>query len=278
MRRTCTKPGCDRPAYGRGLCSKHYQHAKYHGQLPAVLPTRTCERCGKEFAARKWNARFCSRECVEAAHHERRRNLALEERGERRCLNCNRIIPPKVTLKAKCCSPKCSEAWQNKRRADAKRAEAEARYAAWAAETRYCARGQCGKKLPVPAIGQGRHLTKYCSPECRKKDAAARWRMRSPHYMRQYLYGLTRDQFEALLAAQDSRCAICGSPDWPAPVKSGSPQVDHDHGCDQGHVSNRACASCARGLLCGHCNTGIGHLGHDPARLRAAADYLDKFT
>jgi hypothetical protein len=31
-----------------------------------------------------------------------------------------------------------------------------------------------------------------------------------------------------------------------------------------------------RGILCGKCNLGIGLLGHDPARLRAAAGYLEE--
>lgn len=29
----CSEAGCERRYYGRGLCSKHYQRAKYHGNL-----------------------------------------------------------------------------------------------------------------------------------------------------------------------------------------------------------------------------------------------------
>lgn len=81
--------------------------------------------------------------------------------------------------------------------------------------------------------------------------------------MRKYLYGLSPEQYEAMLAAQDNRCAICRSPDWPG--KHPVPCVDHNE--ETGKV---------RELLCGNCNNGIGMLGHDPARLRAAAEYLEK--
>lgn len=80
--------------------------------------------------------------------------------------------------------------------------------------------------------------------------------------MRQYLYGLSQERYEALLAAQDGRCAICRTDDWPG--KDHRPHVDHCH--ETGRV---------RGLLCDFCNRGLGLFGDDPARLRAAADYLE---
>lgn len=83
--------------------------------------------------------------------------------------------------------------------------------------------------------------------------------------MRSYNYNLTEEQYVGMLAAQGDACAICKDPEWPGGRKSGSPHVDHDH--TTGEV---------RGLLCGRCNTGIGQLGDDPARLRAAADYLER--
>jgi hypothetical protein len=50
--------------------------------------------------------------------------------------------------------------------------------------------------------------------------------------------------------------------------------VDHDHShCGGG----RACQQCIRGILCTNCNVGIGMFGEDPARLRAAVAYLERF-
>lgn len=99
----------------------------------------------------------------------------------------------------------------------------------------------------------------FCSPECKHLTQSARWRAKSPGYMRQYLYGITTDQYDALLAAQDNRCAICrvdtpGGKGW---------HVDHDH-----------TTGAVRGLLCGHCNLGLGHFDDDAERLRAAIAYI----
>lgn len=75
-------------------------------------------------------------------------------------------------------------------------------------------------------------------------------------------YGLTLEEYEALLALQDGKCAICGSSD---PSRSGwaSMPVDHDH--ETGQV---------RGLLCDDCNNGIGRFKDDPELLRKAIVYL----
>lgn len=75
------------------------------------------------------------------------------------------------------------------------------------------------------------------------------------------LYGLTPEGYNALLEAQDGRCAICGEPGkvW----ANRNLHVDHDH--ESGTV---------RGLLCGRCNVGLGFFGDDIERLSRAITYL----
>lgn len=72
-------------------------------------------------------------------------------------------------------------------------------------------------------------------------------------------YGITVEERDAMLAAQDGVCAICAGP------FVGTPHVDHDH--DTGAV---------RGLLCQPCNQAIGFMGDSPRRLIAAALYLER--
>lgn len=82
---------------------------------------------------------------------------------------------------------------------------------------------------------------------------------RDKHLQRQY--GLTLADYEAMFEAQGGLCAICVKPESQNKLLS----VDH---C---HTTGRI-----RGLLCMHCNTGIGKLGDTPAGLRAALAYLEK--
>lgn len=74
------------------------------------------------------------------------------------------------------------------------------------------------------------------------------------------LYGLTPDDYQRMLVAQGGTCAVCNGTN-PSGRRLA---VDHDHG-----------GGAVRGLLCLACNRGIGALSDDPARLRAAAEYLE---
>lgn len=73
-------------------------------------------------------------------------------------------------------------------------------------------------------------------------------------------FGITPEQYEAMLAAQGGGCAICERP----PREDISLHVDHDH--ETGRI---------RGLLCFRCNNSLGDLDDDPALLRAALQYVE---
>lgn len=75
-------------------------------------------------------------------------------------------------------------------------------------------------------------------------------------------YGLSLDEYERLLLSQGGCCAICSSSDAGG---RGRFHVDHDHN-----------TGAIRGLLCHHCNTGLGAFADDTERLIAAATYLEK--
>jgi DNA-directed RNA polymerase subunit RPC12/RpoP len=74
-------------------------------------------------------------------------------------------------------------------------------------------------------------------------------------------YNITLAEYNRILTNQNYKCAICGTNE-PLGV-SGTFVVDHDH------ITKKV-----RGLLCNHCNTGIGKLGDTIESLQKAIDYL----
>ena len=83
-------------------------------------------------------------------------------------------------------------------------------------------------------------------------------KQRDTYYRR--TFGITADDVDALIEKQAGQCAICGR----TPTRLASWHVDHCHA-----------TGVVRGMLCIDCNQGIGKFHEDPARLHAAADYLE---
>lgn len=103
----------------------------------------------------------------------------------------------------------------------------------------------------------------FARDPAQRRAVKARWRQRNPDYMRKWYYGLEDGQYDEMVAAQGGVCAICRER-----CSTGKKlAVDHDH------VSGKV-----RGLLCSNCNRGIGFLRDDPARVRAAAEYLETLS
>lgn len=104
--------------------------------------------------------------------------------------------------------------------------------------------------------------------------AAKRWRAsprgvsKSRDTIRLRTYGVTPDEYAAMLARQNNVCAICGKPERHVHYHTGQVRqlvVDHCH--RTGRV---------RGLLCSLCNRAIALFDDDPNWLRKAADFLDE--
>lgn len=77
----------------------------------------------------------------------------------------------------------------------------------------------------------------------------------------------------ALLEAQGGLCAVCKTDLGKGKT---SPHLDHDHQCCPGSVAS-SCGECARGLLCGPCNLGLGMFTDSSEKLMAAIDYLESY-
>ena len=98
-----------------------------------------------------------------------------------------------------------------------------------------------------------RELCKRCYEKDRQGDLALQLRV---------LYGITLDDFHAMLDQQSGLCALCGRPPRKREKRL---RVDHDH--TTGKV---------RGLLCNACNSALGLLQDSPDLLRKAADYIER--
>jgi hypothetical protein len=102
------------------------------------------------------------------------------------------------------------------------------------------------------------HCKPCCSAIARNKRVAdpVATQVRDKKYHLRYGYGLTRPQYDSLLEKQKGLCAVCDAPLDPA-------YVDHCH-----------TSGAVRGLLCKHCNFGIGHFKEDVFIIENAIQYL----
>lgn len=218
----------------------------------AQAATKVCRRCGEELPATQefwlplagkpgqWHSgcRKC-RNVAKLAHYHKTKIRALPPTLT--CAHCgNDFSPAKMACgKTKFCSTQCRDRNRAPRRAAQKR----------------------------------EHGIEYRKrPEIREKQRlnTAKWRRENQQhimdnrlsYYARWKYGITQEEFDALLEQQGGRCAICRTTDT-SPHKRFS--IDHCH--ERGHV---------RGLLCHYCNVALGALKDRPELLRVAADYLER--
>ena len=121
-----------------------------------------------------------------------------------------------------------------------------------------------------------RHQRWYAKRENRERTNAtvATYRHANPDKVRalnlKKCYGITPEDYDRMYDQQSGRCAICSKVCLRFGTATAEQRnqvlcVDHDH--TTGKV---------RGLLCGHCNRGIGNFGDDHAVLHAAIEYLKR--
>lgn len=154
---------------------------------------------------------------------------------------------------------------QKKREKPGAKAAATERMRQWRAANPEKAAEQARKYMPDPEkrrLSWARwrnenrlHLRKRDADWRRADRAANPMKQRALHLKRHY--GLTLEDYEAMMAEQGRKCAACRKP---------YPNLHVDH-C---HTTNRI-----RGLLCSKCNTALGLFCEDVALMQRAADYLE---
>jgi hypothetical protein len=120
-----------------------------------------------------------------------------------------------------------------------------------------------------------------CNPE---RYAELQRSARVRHRLRKY--GITLDEFNALLVQQNGCCAICGSKnsgvklngrDGPKRCsKNGWPSVSKKEGHRPWHIDHDHQTGRVRGLLCHSCNLALGYVKDDVSLLRRMVSYLER--
>lgn len=119
---------------------------------------------------------------------------------------------------------------------------------------------RCKVTKPLEEFGQRRYVSGRMGPHgyCKPCNVEA---------TRLWAYGLSREDFERMVAEQGGCCAICGErPDPEAELpRQRVLHIDHDHA-----------TGAVRQLLCWKCNCGLGNFGDDIDKMTAALAYLVK--
>ena len=114
---------------------------------------------------------------------------------------------------------------------------------------------------------------RYSCKECEKpgRDAARRLPeniKRSTENRRRWsrkkFYNFPPELYDSRLAEQGNVCAICGID---KPGGRGQFHADHDHSTSK-----------PRGVLCHNCNVALGNFKDNPKILKAAIEYLNKYS
>lgn len=138
---------------------------------------------------------------------------------------------------------------------------------------------KCGNGKPLSEFGKASRMKDGLRTWCKQcvrednnaryhrqddeKKAAHRWRSRKSQIKR---YGITVEQHIEMWEAQGGRCKICGD------EVAAHSEDKHKVACiDHCHRTLKV-----RGLLCWHCNIGLGKFFDEPERLANAIKYLEE--
>jgi hypothetical protein len=116
----------------------------------------------------------------------------------------------------------------------------------------------CGETKPAGDFHRNRTSRDGLHWVCKRCDGGGPYSKEAEQRRRFRTYDVTPEEVEQLLRCQGGACAICVTP-----FEGSECNIDHCHR-----------TGVVRGLLCAKCNTGLGLLGDDEGRLRAAWRYL----
>jgi hypothetical protein len=138
---------------------------------------------------------------------------------------------------------------------------------------KYIVQCDCGESKVVAYSAMARGNTKSCGcQQYPKGQLSANWKHGlsktkeydlNLHMKRNY--GISMDDYNAMLEAQDGKCAICSC----SPPNHHKKRLNIDHCHSTGKV---------RGLLCDACNRAIGLLKDSPELMANAIKYIQQYS
>jgi hypothetical protein len=143
-------------------------------------------------------------------------------------------------------------------------------------ETKMCKTCQTEKPLSEFHIrGDVKNKTRSRCKECMRKDHLNRYHnkggkeLQAKRSFKNNLkkYSLTPEEYYKLLEDQEGKCKICKSEESHRTGTSYKLFVDHCHRTKK-----------VRGLLCHHCNVGLGHFKDSVNLLETAKEYLNEHS
>lgn len=233
----CSIGGCDRAVYAKGWCRSHYMRDRRYGDPEAGqierqprLSSCSVQGCDARQVSRGW----CSK------HYTR-----WQRHGD-----------PTTTTRGGFYRPGDPDKWCP--RCQRRRPIVEFGTRPSGAPKGYCEKCQSAYDTEYAKTLEG---------QARRHAASHKWNKESRlEYDLRKRYGIGLEEYEALIEAQENRCAICKVA-APTLAEQADRRWNVDHCHTDGHV---------RGLLCNRCNLGIGKFADNPDLLRAAANYVEQ--
>ena len=127
---------------------------------------------------------------------------------------------------------------------------------------------RCSQEKLSSDFYKGASECKVCSKERMKKLYEANPGLKREYATRYKLkkyYGLTPEDRISMLERCNYKCQICGTAVQLPEAGGGAKNANIDHCHTTGSV---------RGILCGHCNKGLGHFRDDPGIIQRASQYI----
>jgi hypothetical protein len=216
-----------------------------------------CTKCGDELhKPLRTKCNPCKKEDFKEYHRTWEKEHPRETRGAHlrtECKDCGASLREKDETYCSSCKSQRNKAFMAKKLAEN-------------TTCRDCGKERTGSS-PYRCIDcQTEYVRQWRANRSPEKSEADRLSQRANDLFRKY--GLTQEQFNTMWSEQDGKCAICdrelvlsmGRSD----NKDGHAHVDHNH--ETGAI---------RGILCNHCNVGMGYFFDSKDFLLAAVDYIE---